>query len=159
MASRYTERSAVLQTLYECDFRNDFNLESVKSILRRNFNVQVLEIEDIDNVPLENLQEVPNFSLSLALGVLAKKDIIDEIIKKAAPEWPVEKIDIMNRNILRLGIYELLFGESLGTPKKVAINEAIEMAKAFGGETSGRFVNGVLGNIYRDLENNSATNK
>lgn len=83
---------------------------------------------------------------------MAKKDILDQIIVKSAPDWPIEKIDTMNRNILRLGIFELLFGEQMGTPKKVAINEAIEMAKAFGGETSGRFVNGVLGNIYKDLE-------
>ena len=152
MASRYTERSAVLQTLYECDFRDSFNLENIKNVLRRNFNSQILEAEDLDLVPLEQWKEVPEFSLSLAQGVLAKKDILDQIIGKAAPDWPVEKIDTMNRNILRLGIYELLFGESMGTPKKVAINEAIEMAKAFGGETSGRFVNGVLGNIYKDLE-------
>jgi N utilization substance protein B len=153
MASRYIERSAVLQTLYECDFRNEFNLESIKSILRRNFNQQVLEVEDIELVPLSDLKEIPDFSLSLALGVLAKKEIVDEILTKAAPEWPIEKIDIMNRNILRLGIYELLFGAEYGTPQKVAINEAIEMAKAFGGETSGKFVNGVLGNIFKELEN------
>lgn len=152
MASRYTERSAVLQTLYECDFRNSFNLENIKNVLRRNFNTQVLEVEDLEQVPAEDLKEIPDFSLYLAQGVLAKKDILDEIITKAAPDWPVEKIDTMNRNILRLGIFELLFGQEMGTPKKVAINEAIEMAKAFGGETSGRFVNGVLGNIYKDLE-------
>lgn len=145
MASRYDQRSVVIQTLYECDFRNDFNLESVKSILRRNFN-EKLDEEKTTNV------EVPEFSESLAVGVLAKKDVIDAIITKAAPEWPIEKIDIVNRNILRLGIYELLFGEAMNTPRKVAINEAIEMAKAFGGETSRRFVNGVLGNIYNDLE-------
>lgn len=152
MASRYVERSAVLQTLYECDFRNTFNLDNIKSILRRNFNLQTLEVEDLESVPLEQLKDVPAFSLSLAVGVLAKKDTIDEIIGKAAPEWPVEKIDIMNRNILRLGIYELLFGAEMGTPKKVAINEAIEMAKAFGGENSAKFVNGVLGNIYKELD-------
>lgn len=139
MASRYEQRSAVLQTLYECDFRNCFDLDNIKSILRRNFNEQ-------------ELGEVQSFSESLALGVLAKKDILDQVLGKAAPDWPVDKIDIMNRNILRLGIYELLFGETMGTPKKVAINEAIELAKAFGGETSRRFVNGVLGNIFKDLE-------
>ncbi len=155
MASRYTERSAVLQTLYECDFRNSFNLENIKNVLRRNFNQQISEAEDLDKVPLEELKEVPDFSLFLAQGVLAKKDILDQIISKAAPDWPVEKIDIMNRNILRLGIFELLFGEEMGTPKRVAINEAIEMAKVFGGETSGRFVNGVLGNVFKDLEKDS----
>ncbi len=146
MASRYDERSKVIQTLYECDFRNELNLESIKSILRRNFNEEG-EI-DLDNT------KIGEFSEYLALGVLAKKDILDEILTKAAPEWPIEKIDIINRNILRLGIFELLFGEERGTPKKVAINEAIEMAKAFGGESSKRFVNGVLGNIYNDMTKN-----
>jgi transcription antitermination protein NusB len=148
MASRYEQRSKVIQTLYECDFRNEFNLESIKSILRRNFNEEMSGDEVITS------NETPEFAEQLAIGVLAKKDVLDEVLTKAAPEWPVEKIDIMNRNILRLGIYELLFGEESGTPRKVAINEAIEMAKAFGGETSRRFVNGVLGNIFNDLEKN-----
>lgn len=152
MASRYQERSAVLQTLYECDFRNEFNLESIKSILRRNFNQQELGVEDIEQVPQEEWKNTPDFSSSLALGVLAKKDVIDQVLTTSAPDWPVEKIDIINRNILRLGIYELLFGQELGIPKKVAINEAIELAKAFGGESSRRFVNGVLAHIYQDLE-------
>jgi N utilization substance protein B len=152
MASRYQERSAVLQTLYECDFRNEFNLESIKSILRRNFNQQALGVEDIEQVPQEEWKNTPDFSSSLALGVLAKKDVIDQVLTTSAPDWPVEKIDIINRNILRLGIYELLFGQELGIPKKVAINEAIELAKAFGGESSRRFVNGVLAHIYQDLE-------
>lgn len=152
MASRYDQRKLVLQTLYECDFRDKFDLENIKSILRRNFNEQTLDQEDFDLIPLNDIKEVPEFSLNLALGVLAKKDILDDVLKKAAPEWPLEKIDSINRNILRLGIYELLFGEEFGTPKKVAINEAIEMAKAFGGESSKRFVNGVLGNIFKDLK-------
>lgn len=155
MASRYDQRKLVIQTLYEMDIRNEFNSENslfdLKSILRRNFNEQTLNQEDFDLIPLSEIKEVPEFALSLAQGVLAKKDILDEVLTKAAPEWPIEKIDITNRNILRLGIYELLFGEAFGTPKKVAINEAIEMAKAFGGETSRKFVNGVLGNIYNDL--------
>jgi transcription termination factor NusB len=75
MASRYVERSAVLQTLYECDFRNTFNLDNIKSILRRNFNLQTLEVEDLESIPLEQLKDVPAFSLSLAQGVLAKKEI------------------------------------------------------------------------------------
>ena len=156
MASRYDQRKLVIQTLYELDFRNEFNLENslsvLKSILRRNFNEQTLEQEDFDLIPSDKIQAAPDFAEKLALGVLAKKDILDEVLVKAAPEWGIEKIDIINRNILRLGIYELLFGEEMQTPKKVAINEAIEMAKAFGGESSRRFVNGVLGNIFTDLE-------
>ena len=158
MASRYDQRSVVLQTLYECDFRNEFDLQNVKSILRRNFNEQVVGIEDYDK---ENIvtTDVPEFAVNLALGVLSKKDIIDQIIVKSAPEWPIDKIDLVNRNILRLGIYELLFGEAFGTPKKVAINESIEMAKAFGGETSRKFINGVLGNIYSDMQKQETNNK
>ena len=156
MASRYDLRSIVVQTLFEIDFTNQFNSENslsiLKSILRRNFNEQTLGQEDFDVVPMSEIKDVPEFATKLALGVLAKKDTLDEILKKAAPEWGIEKIDITNRNILRLGIYELLFGEEMGTPKKVAINEAIEMAKAFGGESSRRFINGVLANIYKDLE-------
>ncbi len=154
MASRYDLRSIVIQTLFECDFRNEFNLESIKSILRRNFNEQCLQVEDYDLLTLEENKEVPEFAEKLALGVLAKKEVLDQVLVKAAPEWGIEKIDTVNRNILRLGIYELLFGEEIGTPKKVAINEAIEAAKAFGGETSRKFINGVLGNIFNDLENN-----
>lgn len=152
MASRYDERSVVIQTLYECDFRNQFDLENIKSVLRRNFNEQILDISVEEGI--YNLKEPSEFSTRLALGVLEKKEVIDQILIKSAPEWGLEKIDIINRNILRLGIYELLFGEEFGTPKKVAINEAIEMAKAFGGESSRRFINGVLGNIYKDLEEN-----
>lgn len=148
MASRYDLRSVVVQTLFECDFRNMLDLDNVKSILRRNFNEQVLEKSELDV-----LSDAPEFATRLAVGVLAKKELIDEVLTKAAPEWPIEKIDPMNRTILRVGIYELLFGEEFGTPKKVAINEAVEMSKAYGGETSRKFVNGVLANIYREIEN------
>lgn len=141
MASRYDERSVVVQTLYECDFRNHFDYENIQCVLRRNFN------EELGITKSEN-----TFAENLAVGILEKRETIDAILKKSAPDWPLEKIDIVNRNILRLGIYELLFGEASGTPAKVAINEAIEMAKAFGGETSARFVNGVLGNIYKDMQ-------
>ena len=88
----------------------------------------------------------------LAKGVLAHRPQIDEIIKKSAPEWPIEQITIVDRNVLRIGIYELLFGDKNEVPPKVAINEAIELAKSYGGESSGRFVNGVLGTIYREME-------
>jgi N utilization substance protein B len=149
MASRYDLRSIVVQTLFELDFNNNFELSTLKDILRRNFNREVLENEN-DEVSL--YQEVPEFALKLATGVLAKKEILDQLIVKSAPEWPLEKIDLTNRNILRLGIYELVFGEELNVPKKVAINEAVEMAKAFGGDKSSKFVNGVLANIFNDLE-------
>ena len=78
-------------------------------------------------------------------------DDIDEIITKAAPEWPLDKINAVDRNILRIGLAELLFGNFEQVPPKVAINEAIELAKNFGGPSSGRFVNGVLGAIYKEM--------
>lgn len=101
-----------------------------------------------------NLQEFApafdddGFVRELADGVKAHAEDIDALIVKYAPEWPLEQITIVDRNVLRLGIYELVFSETV--PSKVAINEAIELGKSFGGESSGRFVNGVLGAIYRD---------
>jgi len=84
-------------------------------------------------------------------GVLERKDDLDKIITKAAPDWPLEKISNVDRNILRIGLYELLFSDKNEVPPKVAINEAIELAKSFGGENSSKFVNGVLGAVYKEL--------
>jgi N utilization substance protein B len=92
-----------------------------------------------------------HFMSELFLGIIKKKVIIDEILEKAAPDWPIDKISIVDRNILRLGLYELLFGDREQVPPKVAINESIELAKSFGGENSSRFVNGVLGGVYKEL--------
>ncbi len=77
--------------------------------------------------------------------------MVDEIIEKAAPDWPINKISVVDRNILRIGLTELLFGDRAQVPPKVAINEAIELAKTFGGENSGKFINGVLGAVYKEL--------
>jgi ADP-ribose pyrophosphatase YjhB (NUDIX family) len=84
-------------------------------------------------------------------GVIAKRSELDEIITKAAPDWPLEKISVVDRNVLRIGLYELLFSDRSEVPAKVAINEAIELAKSFGGENSGKFVNGVLGAVYKEM--------
>ena len=89
---------------------------------------------------------------TLLAGVVAKQEDLDVIITKAAPDWPLEKIAPVDRNILRIGLYELLFADRAQVPAKVAINEAIELAKVFGGDSSGRFVNGVLGIIQRNKE-------
>jgi len=91
------------------------------------------------------------FVFSLVEQVLKKSEVIDEIIKKAAPEWPLDKISVVDRNILRIGLTELLFGDRSQVPPKVAINEAIELAKTFGGENSSKFVNGVLGAVYKEI--------
>lgn len=84
-------------------------------------------------------------------GVLQKQKELDLVIEKAAPEWPIDRISPIDRNILRLGLYELLFSDRQEVPAKVAINEAIELAKQFGGENSGRFINGVLGAVYKEI--------
>ncbi len=91
------------------------------------------------------------FMDGLLSGVLAKQEDLDLVIAKAAPDWPIDRIAPIDRNILRLGLYELLFADRAQVPAKVAINEAIELAKTFGGDSSGRFVNGVLGAVYKEL--------
>jgi len=91
------------------------------------------------------------FMETLLDGVLAKKDDLDLVITKAAPDWPLERIAPVDRNILRIGLFELLFADRTQVPAKVAINEAIELAKVFGGDSSGRFINGVLGAVYKEL--------
>src|SRR6185369_7957917 len=92
-----------------------------------------------------------SFMETLLNGVIEKRRDIDLIIEKAAPDWPIDKISVMDRNILRIGLFELLFSDRSQVPPKVAINEAIELSKTFGGETSSKFVNGVLGAVYKEL--------
>lgn len=138
MANRHLSRSIVMQTLYEWDFNNRDN-SKVDEILERNLEEFGPGLEDSQFVHV------------LIKGVLENKEKIDEIIIKTAPEWPLEQINLVDRNVLRIGIYELLLGSREEVPPKVAINEAIELAKSFGGETSGKFVNGVLGTIYRAI--------
>jgi len=143
MSSRHLARSIVLQSLYELDFRREKNPD-LEKILEK-------DIEEFG----QGLEEI-EFMKRLAKGVSEHRPHIDEIIKKSAPEWPIEQITIVDRNVLRIGIYELLFGDKSEVPPKVAINEAIELAKSYGGESSGRFVNGVLGTIYREIEHNKS---
>ncbi len=137
MANRHLARSTVLQTLYEWDFSGG-KIEPEK-ILKR------------DALEFAPGAQCEHFMKSLLSGVISKRADLDDIISKAAPEWPIEKISVMDRNILRLGLYELLFSDRSEVPPKVAINEAIELAKKFGGETSGKFVNGVLGAVYKEM--------
>ncbi len=138
MSSRHVARSIVLQTLFEWDFRSCTREESLESLSRN-----AKEFGDGDSEK--------NFSEALLKGVIDKKSDLDTIIVKAAPDWPIEKISIADRNILRMGLYELLFADRKEVPAKVAINEAIELAKVYGGEKSGSFVNGVLGTVYKEL--------
>ena len=96
--------------------------------------------------------ENPSFTWQLVTGVIQYLQKIDKIIEKAAPEWPINQISIIDRNVLRIGLYELLYADKAAVPPKVAINESIELAKSFGGESSGKFINGVLGTVYKEIE-------
>jgi len=138
MANRHLSRSIVLQTLFEWDFNGQKDTE-IQDKLKRNTEEFAPGLEDWD------------FISGLTDLVLKKRKIIDEIIEKAAPEWPIDKIGIVDRNVLRIGLTELLFGDREQVPPKVAINEAIELAKTYGGENSGRFTNGVLGAVYKEI--------
>lgn len=138
MGSRHLCRSVALQSLYEWDFYDRDN-SKLKEIVAHNIEEFGPEIEGDE------------FVSELVEGVVENVDKLDEIIEKAAPQWPLEKIAMPDRNVLRLGIYELLYGDYDEVPPKVAINEAIELAKSFGGPSSGKFVNGILGTIYRQI--------
>lgn len=138
MANRHLGRSIALQTLFEWDFRS-LNGESLEEALKEN-------IEEFAPGVSNN-----TFIEDLVHGVISKQKDLDTVIVKAAPEWPIDKISNIDRNVLRMGLYELLFSSHEEVPPKVAINEAIETAKSFGGETSSRFVNGVLGAVYKEM--------
>ena len=138
MANRHLARSVVLQTLFEWDTSRLSDAEATDALKR---NVDEFGGDDTDKPFME----------TLLAGVLAKRADLDLVITKAAPDWPLERIAPVDRNILRIGLYELLFADRTQVPAKVAINEAIELAKVFGGDSSGRFVNGVLGAVYKEL--------
>ncbi len=135
-SNRHLGRIVAMQTLYEYDFRGGAAAKvNLQEILDRNLGEFSDSIEDTD------------FVRDIVSNVIAKQDEIDSVIGPAAPEWPVEQIAKIDKVILRVGIYELMLKREV--PPKVAINEAVELAKAFGGENSSKFVNGVLGTIYR----------
>jgi len=141
MASRHLARSIVLQSLFEWDFYQ--KEPSLEKILERN----------IQKFGGENFRE-KEFAKNLIKGVVKNIEKIDKIIQTSAPERPIEQLGIVERNVLRIGLYELLYANKEEVPPKVAINEAIELAKNFGSESSGKFVNGVLGTVYREMEGN-----
>lgn len=138
MATRHLARSVVLQSLYEWDFYGATH--DLKSIVERNMLEFAPGIDE------------PEFIWKTLNGVTLHQTEIDEIITKAAPEWPLPQISVIDRNVLRIGIYELLYADVKEIPPKVAINESIELAKNFGGPNSGKFINGVLGAIFREME-------
>ncbi len=134
MSNRHLGRTIAMQALYEWDFGGQRS--ETGGLITHTMKDFAPKFDD------------KGFVHELVDGVAGHLRDIDALIAKYAPEWPIEKITLVDRNVLRLGVYELVFVEAI--PSKVAINEAIELAKTFGGEMSGKFVNGVLGAIYRD---------
>lgn len=143
-SNRHLGRIVVLQTLYEYEFRLQSNDNSVDidEILVRNIDRYDATIDDKE------------FVTSLVKGVIEKMSDLDSKIQPIAPDWPIDQIAKIDRNILRIGMYELTYCSDK-VPPKVAINEAVELAKAFGSDSSSKFINGVLGTAYRMLVENS----
>lgn len=139
MANRHLCRSLAMQILFELDFHEEHPAKIVDQAVLRVVDEFAPGIDDLSYVR------------ELVDGVISHQTKIDQVIEKAAPDWPLEQIAAVDRNILRLGLYELIFADRSDVPAKVAINEAIELAKTFGGESSGRFVNGVLGTVYKEM--------
>jgi N utilization substance protein B len=128
-----------MQSLYEWDFYDPKD-QNIDEIVEKN----ILEFG-------AGLGE-DQFARNLVKGVMENKAALDQIIVKTAPEWPLEQINILDRNILRIGLYELIYENKEEVPPKVAINESIELAKNFGGESSRKFINGVLGTVYKEMD-------
>lgn len=139
MASRHLSRSIVLQSLYEWDFYG--MKSSLKDITERNIKDFGPGLEELD------------FIWQLVDGIQKHLSELNKIIETAAPEWPIAQISMIDRNVLRIGLFELLHSDREQVPPKVAINESIELAKTFAGQTSGKFINGVLGTVYKNMEN------
>ncbi len=142
MSNRHLARTIVLQSLYEWDFHARNKDEAIE-ITERNLDEFAPDFDE------------RSFTLSLMKGIMDHNDEIIASITKFAPDWPIERITTVDRNVLRIGIFELMYDDQI--PSKVAINEAIELAKTFGGESSGKFVNGVLGAVFRDLSASGKT--
>jgi len=138
MATRHLARSVVLQSLYEWDFWE--KKIDLKKVVERNLSEFAPGIDE------------PGFVWRIVDGVLEHLETLDNIIRKAAPDWPLERVAIVDRNALRIGLYELIYANPEEVPPKVAINEAIEIAKNYGGPNSGKFINGVLGTVYKEME-------
>ena len=145
MATRHLVRTVVLQSLYEWDFYRQQH--DLVGIFERNMNEFARDVDE------------PEFGWKIMKGVVEHLSGIDAVIVKAAPEWPLDKIAAVDRNILRIGLYELLYADHDEVPPKVAINEAIEMAKGYGGPNAAKFVNGVLGTIYRTMKEQKKAEK
>lgn len=139
-SNRHLGRIVALQTLYEYEFRTQSGDTTVDidEVLGRNIERYETAIDD------------KKFVSELVKGVMTEQSKLDAHIQPIAPEWPIEQIARVDRTVLRLGMYELIYLADV-VPPKVAINEAVELAKAFGSDNSSRFINGVLGTVYRTL--------
>lgn len=143
-SNRHLGRIIALQTLYEQDFRREANDESfsLEEVLSRNISRYKEMVDD------------KSFVEELVRGVADNEKALDAELQPIAPEWPIDQIARMDRVVLRMGLYELTHQEDV--PPKVVINEAVELAKAFGGENSSKFVNGVLGTVMRQRDPQAA---
>ncbi len=141
MSTRHIARTIALQTLFELDMKDELQdaMPDIDAIITRNTTEFGEGIKDT------------TFTKNIVVNALSRRITIDDIITRAAPDWPLEKIGVVDRNVLRIGLTELLFGDRTQVPPKVAIDEAIELAKSYAGDTSGKFVNGVLGAIYKEM--------
>lgn len=142
-SNRHLGRIIALQTLYEQEFRLDCQDKTLDldTVLQRNIGRYEAMVDDRD------------FIVQLVHGVDTKRDKLNSILQPVAPEWPIDQIARMDRVILHIGAYELLYGSDV--PPKVVINEAVELSKGFGGENSSKFVNGVLGTVLRQKEDSA----
>ena len=137
MAARQPGRGNALQSPYGWDFYG------------REGNLETIVDRDLEEfAPGFNERD---FVLKILHRVSSKIKELDEIITVSAPEWPIEKLPMVDRNVLRIGLFELLYADRNEVPPRVAINEAIELAKNYGGINSGKFINGVLGTVYREI--------
>ena len=142
-SNRHLGRIVALQTLYELDFRVEADEDDLdkQAILQRNVDRYSEVVDDKE------------FIAKIVDGVQKHQDELDKIIQPVAPDWPLSQIARVDRTILRLGVYELKYGKNV--PPKVVINESVELAKSFGSDSSSKFVNGVLGTVYRQLSGES----
>ncbi|MBT3948527.1 transcription antitermination factor NusB [Candidatus Parcubacteria bacterium] len=137
MSKRHLARSFVMQSLYQWDFRGN-PTAAIPAIIDQNMKEFGIGLED-----------TKEFVETTVDGVIKHQKEIDIKLADFAPHWPLEQMTLIDRNILRLGVFELEFNNE-EIPPKVAINEAIELAKTYGGPSSGKFVNGILGAMYKE---------
>ena len=142
MPNRHLTRICAMQCLYEYDFRPNGDFAEIKQRALREKGLKKIDVDYLAN---------------LCSGTIKKSKELDTLIAKTAPEWPLEQIARIDRTILKIAAYEILYMPKI--PPKVAIDEAVEIAKAYGGENSGKFINGVLGTIYRNSKKYQAENR